>query len=120
MPDFLGQAKVAADGTASISINHNKNGIVWIVEQISTQTGKLSSACTSFILLNDNVVAPSAALTPLGTLGQATTAAGLPYVYLNASDTITVNVQGAVVGDQMTVRAQFQEVLATDPLVRGR
>lgn len=120
MPDFLGQAVVAADGTAVVTVNHNKNGIIWIMEQVSAQTGQVSSAATVFILLNGNVVAPSAALTPLGKLGQAATAAGIPFVYLNASDSITVNVQGAKVGDQLTVRAQYQEVLATDPLVRGR
>jgi hypothetical protein len=120
MPDWLGQAKVDANGNASITMNHNKSGIFWIVEQVSTQTGKVSSACTSWITLNGSLVAPSAALTPIGSSGQGTTAAGLPYVYLSASDQLNINVQGAIAGDQMTIRSQYQEVLATDPLVRGR
>lgn len=126
MPDFLGQSTVAADGTANVKMQHNLNGIFWIVEQISTTTAKVSSACTTWITQNGNLVAPSAALTPIGTpgslgsLGQGTTAAGLPYLYLRASDSIVVYVQGATVGDTMSIRAQYMEVQDTDPLVRGR
>jgi len=121
MPDFLGQTRISAAGTASIDISHQKNGIVWIIEQVTSQTGRISSACTTWITINGgSVVAPSAALTPIGTGGQAATAAGLPYVYLNASDILTVNVQGALAADTLTIRAQYMEVLSTDPLVRGR
>lgn len=120
MPDFLGQAIVAADGTAHVDVTHQKNGIMWIVEQVTSQTGRVSSAATTWITMNGTVVAPSAALTPIGNGGQAATAGGLPYVYLSASDTLSVNVQGASAGDTLTIRAQYQEVLTTDPLVRGR
>lgn len=120
MPDWLGQQLIKSDGTAQVIINHNLNGIYWIVEQVSGQTSKVSSAATIWITLNGNVVAPSAALTPLGMAGQAATAAGLPYVYLTSSDSLLINVQGGLSGDQLTVRAQYMEVLDTDPLVRGR
>jgi hypothetical protein len=120
MPDFLGQSRVAADGTAEVIIHHNKNGLMWIVEQVSAQTSQVASSTTAFILLNGNVVAPSASLTPLGNRGQATTAGGTPYVYLSASDSLSIQVQGAVAGDQLTIRAQYRELLDTDPELRGR
>lgn len=120
MPDFLGQAIVSTNGTASVDVTHQKNGIMWIIEQVTAQTGQVSSAATAWITMNGTVVAPSAALTPIGNGGQAATAGGLPYTYLSASDTLTVNVQGAVARDTLTIRAQYQEVLSTDPLVRGR
>jgi hypothetical protein len=120
MSDWLGQSVVGANGTAVVIMNHNKNGLFWVVEQVSTQTSKVASSTTTWILLNGSVVAPSAALTPLGSQGQAATAAGLPYVYLAASDSLYINVQGAAVGDTLTVRAQYIEVPATDPMVRYR
>jgi hypothetical protein len=120
MAEFLGQDAVGADGTAIVYVTHNLNGITWVVEQVSARTNRVSSSATVFILLNGNVVAPSAALTPLGTLGQATTAGGLPYVYLSATDQMTVHVQGATPGDQLTIRAQYRELLDSDAELRGR
>lgn len=119
MPDWLGQATVASNGTASVDMKHNISAVMWEVQQVSTSTGQISSACTSFIKKNGNLVAPSAALTPLD-VGQGSTAAGLPYVYLTASDTLTMKVQGALAGDTLVVRAQYREFLLGDPEVEGR
>jgi len=118
MPDFLGQTPIVG-GQAIVNVGHNTSGIVWQVEQITAQTNKVSSAATAFIKKNGVTVAPSAALTPLD-VGQATTAGGLPYVYLAASDQLSVQVQGAAAGDVLTVRAQYREFHDTDPGMSGR
>lgn len=119
MPDFLGQSRIAANGTASVLVDHNLAGIIWEVEQITAQIGVVSSAATAFVKKNGVTVAPSAALTPIDT-GMAATAGGLPYVYLNASDILSVQVQGATAGDTLTVRAQYREWHDTDSGMIGR
>lgn len=119
MPDWLGQATVAVAGTATVTLRHNLSGIVWEVQQITTQTSTVAPGATTFIKKNGIVVAPSASLTPVD-VGQAATAAGLPYLYINAADSITIQVQGATPADTMTVRAQYREYHDTDPDMIGR
>lgn len=119
MPDWLGQSTVASNGTSTVNMKHNLNGIVWEVEEVSVRTGQVASATTASIFKNGNLVAPSAALTPLPT-GQGTAAGGLPYEYLTASDELEIQVQGAVSGDTVTVRAQYREFQSNDPAVVGR
>lgn len=117
--DFLIQGMCDANGNGSVRITHDISSLMWEVEQVSVVTGKVSSACTSFIKINGNLVAPSAALTPLD-VGQGATAGGLPYVYLHASDHLDVFVQGAQAGDSITARAQYREFQLTDSEVQGR
>jgi len=119
MPDWLGQANIAATGTATVTLRHNTSGIVWEIQQITTQTNTVAPATTTFIKKNGIVVAPSASLTPVD-VGQAATAGGLPYLYINGADVITIQVQGGASGDTMTVRAQYREFHDTDPDMIGR
>lgn len=119
MPDWLGQATVSSGGTAQVIMEHNLAGIMWEVEEISVRTGRVASATTASIFKNGNLVAPSAALTPLP-VGQGTAAGGLPYEYLTSSDELEIMVQGATAGDVVTVRAQYREFQMNDPAVSGR
>lgn len=119
MPDHLGQTTVALDGTATVTISHQKTGIIWEVEQVAVVTAQVSSSTTASIFLNGNLVAPSAALTPLPT-GQGTAAGGVPYLYLRATDQATIRIQAAIPGDVVQFRAQYREYLDTDPEMEGR
>lgn len=117
--DFLAQGTCDANGKGTVRVTHDVSSLIWEVEQVSVVTGQVSSSCTAFVKVNGNLVAPSAALTPLD-VGQGATAGGLPYVYLHASDHLDVFVQGAKAGDTLTLRAQYREFQLTDPEVQGR
>jgi hypothetical protein len=124
MPDWLGQARVSAAGTATVEIAQNNPAKVWQVEQISISVGTLSTQGNVVIFKNNNLVAPTSALVPqtnaFGQTAIGQTAGGLPYVYLSASDRIQVVVNSATSGDAMTVRAQYVELDSSDGNLRGR
>lgn len=120
--EFLDSQKVAAT-MATTRVKTNNPAVVWIVEQISVAVGPSSNAGNVSIYLNGNMVTPTSALTPIVTstganaIGQ--TAAGLPYLYLHATDELSVTATSVINGDAMTVRMQFREVSSTDPSVQG-
>lgn len=124
MPDWLGQGQVATNGVVSIEIAHNNASVVWEIEQVSSVVGPSSTSGNIAIFKNGNLVAPTSALvpqvTPNGTSGIGQTAAGLPYVYIGASDRLQIVVNGAKSGDLASVRAQYREFPLDDPNVRGR
>jgi VCBS repeat-containing protein len=124
MPDWLGQAKIAATGIATVIMQQNNPAMVWQIEQVSVSVGTVSTQGNVAIFKNDNMVAPTSALVPqTNQYGQVTigqTAAGLPYIYLNASDKLQVVVNSATSGDTMTVRAQYVEMDSSDNKYRGR
>jgi hypothetical protein len=124
MPDWLGQANVAATGLAVVTINQNNASTVWEIEQISVSVGPISTGANVAIFKNGNLVAPTSSLVPqvnsagISSIGQ--TAAGLPYVYVNASDHLDIVVNSATIGDLMSVRAQYREFPKDDPAMSGR
>lgn len=109
--------------TATSRLKTNNPAVVWIVEQISVTVGPVSTSGNVSIFLNGNMVTPTSALTPVITsvgsnaIGQ--TAAGVPYLYLHATDELKVQGTSVTNGDLMTVRIQYREVSSTDPLVQG-
>jgi hypothetical protein len=124
MPDWLGQAKVAVSGIATVIIPNNNTSVVWEIQQVGVTVGPASTGGNVAIFKNNNLVAPTAALAPLvnqfGAIALGQTAAGLPYVYIYSSDTLQIVVSAATAGDSMTVRAQYRELSLVDPDVRGR
>lgn len=124
MPDWLGQAVVDADGIAVVTINQNNASTCWEIEQVSVSVSPGAAGANVAIFKNGNLVAPTSSLVPqinaagISAIGQ--TAAGLPYVYVNASDHLDVVVNSATVGDSMTVRAQYREFPISDPNMSGR
>jgi hypothetical protein len=119
MPDFLGQSVVPSTGIVEVDITHNLSAIIWEVRQISAVTATSGSASgTIAIFKNGNLIAPTAIQVPLHT-GQGITAAGLPYVYIQASDLIQVRGFGMASGDTLTVAAAYREFDADDPKISG-
>lgn len=124
MPDWLGQSTVDANGIGTVLIEQNNPAVVWEIEQVGISVGPQSQTGNVVIWKNNNLVAPTGSLVQQidqynnQTIGN--TAAGLPYAYLNASDTLQIVVNSVVTGDQVTVRAQYREFDSSDPNVRGR
>lgn len=120
--EFLDNVTVASTKATS-RLKTNNPAVVWIVEQVSVSVGPASTAGNVTIYLNGNMVTPTSALTPIvtivGTNAIGQTAAGDPYLYLHATDELTVIGTALTNGDLMTVRAQYREVSSSDPIVGG-
>lgn len=124
MPDFLSSSvTVAANGRGTVTIKQNNPAMVWEVQQITVNVGPASSAGNVGIFKNGQMVTPTSALTPAvsatGVVSISQTAAGLPYVYIQASDELQIVVSSATSGDRITVRAQYREISSDNPLVFG-
>lgn len=124
MPDWLSSSvRVNSSGMATVLLKQNNPSVCWEVQQITINVGPASTAGNVGVFKNGNMVAPTSALTPVVTssgvasIGQ--TAAGLPYIYVQAADELEVVVSSATANDQVSVRAQYREIPLTDPLVRG-
>lgn len=124
MPDWLGQAPVASTGIGTVLLKQNNASVIWEIEQIGVSVGPASTTANVVVYKNGNLVAPTSALVPqvsssgIASLGQ--TAAGLPYVYTNATDELEIVVNSATSGDTVTVRAQYREFPNNDPNMAGR
>lgn len=123
--DWLQSSQIGSTGMATAEITHQNAAVVWEIEQVSVTVGPNSTGGNVAIYKNNNLVAPTSILVPQvspsggqKTIGQ--TAAGLPYVYIQASDKLQIVVSGAASGDNMNVRAQIREYPLSDPAVRGR
>lgn len=114
---------IVASTTATVRVKTNNPAVVWIVEQISVAVGPTSTTGNVTIFLNGNMVTPTSALTPIitatGAAAIGQTAAGLPYLYLHATDELTVVGTSLTNGDLMISRMQYREVASTDPAVQG-
>jgi len=124
MPDWLGQAKAAANGRATVLLTQQNPAVVWEVQQIGCSVGPTSVSGQIVIYKNGNLVAPTSALAPqvnpFGAASIGQTAAGLPYVYVNASDTLQIIASSIISTDTLTVRAQYRELSSSDEEMRGR
>lgn len=120
--EFLDSQKVASN-MATTRLKTNNPAVVWVVEQISVAVGPSSQSGYVTVFLNGNLVTPTAALTPIVTatgqnaIGQ--TAGGLPYLYLHATDELTVVGTSLTNNDQMNTRMQYREVSSMDNEVFG-
>jgi hypothetical protein len=108
---------------AVVRIKQNNPAMVWEIQQVTITVGPNSNNGNVGIFKNGNMVTPTSALTRVvnqtgvSSIGQ--TAAGLPYVYLQASDELQIVISSATSGDQVTTRAQYREIDSSDPIVRG-
>src|SRR5438874_487543 len=120
--EWLNSQKVASTQAKTL-LKTNNPAVVWIVEQISVTVGPSSTAGNVSVFLNGNMVTPTSALTPIVTatganaIGQ--TAAGLPYLYLHATDELSVLATSVTNNDLMTVRMQYREVDSNSSQVQG-
>lgn len=124
MPDWLGQARATSNGRAIVLITQQNPAVIWEVQQIGCSVGPVSVSGNIVIYKNGNLVAPTSALVPQvnisGTASIGQTAAGLPYVYVNASDTLQIIASSIISGDTLTIRAQYRELSSSDEEMRGR
>lgn len=124
MPDWL-SSSVAVDssGMGTVLLKQNNPSVVWEVQQVTVNVGTASTAGNVGIFKNGQMVTPTSALTPAVTSSGirtiSATAAGLPYVYIQASDELEIVVSSATTGDHVTVRAQYREIPSDSNLVFG-
>lgn len=124
MPDWLGQAPIGSTGLGSVLLKQNNASVIWEIQQIGVSVGPTSTTANVVIYKNGNLVAPTSALVPqvnsIGATSLGQTAAGLPYVYTQATDELEIIVSSATAGDTITVRAQYREFPNNDPNMVGR
>lgn len=124
MPDWLSSSiDVGTDGMATVRMRQDNPAMVWEVQQVTVNVGPTSTVGNVGIFKNGQMVTPTSALTPAVTSSGVTTisasAAGLPYIYIQASDELEIVVSSATNGDRVTVRAQYREIPSIDNRVFG-
>lgn len=114
---------VAADGTISIPIVHNGYERVWEIQQITVNYGSPGDSPTCQITLNNEVYSGGAVMLPSqgkgGAGGLAQTFAGLPYLYMEARDKVSVDIGNGSAGTIVTVRVQYRVITYDDDALQG-
>jgi hypothetical protein len=113
-------APVNASGIALVNITMSIHGLAWVVYQIGFALGKLATAPQVAAHVNGQPLAAtvtmqiSAFSSITGQPGYAMESffVGPPYITLEAGDSITCAVTGAVSGDTFTAAAYVNEILS--------
>lgn len=101
MPDFVASARAASNGAATVLIQHNKSGIVWVVSQISVRSDPVRNTASCRVSRNGQQLT-SSALVP-------STAAGQPFYRLNAADALEIAFANLQSGDFAYVTVSYSE-----------
>lgn len=97
----------------SFTIQQTNPSARWAFKQLAVENLNAASGGTTVAMyLNGLLIAPSTFLTPTPK-GIGTVASGLPWIVLQASDQLVVEVQGASTGDQINVQGLYVEVAAS-------
>jgi hypothetical protein len=92
MPELRKSATVPASGTVVISFQHYKTGLQWIISQLSNSTNPFRVGSVLTVDRNGGFITN----TPLAS---GDSAAGPPYLLLNASDSLNFTFTGMTAGD---------------------
>lgn len=103
--DLTQTAKVAADGTASITLAGIPTGVQWTVYQISTETSTPRSGSSVTVRKNGRFITSG----PLA-LG-ALSAQGPPFILVHPGDQLVASWAGMTAGDTCFVTWLYQETL---------
>jgi len=101
--DLTQTAKVAANGTASVTLGPIPSGLQWTVYQISTETSTPRSGSSVTIRKNGRFI--SSGPLPLGSLS----AQGPPFILVNPSDQLVASWAGMTAGDTCFVTWLYQQ-----------
>lgn len=94
----------------SFDITQTNPAVKWVFKQVAVENLNGASASTTVALyLNSVLIAPSAFMTPTPH-GLGVCASGQPYLTLQATDKLTVAVQGATAGDEIEVQGLYTSV----------
>jgi hypothetical protein len=103
MADYVNQARADAAGNATVIIQHNRSGIVWVVSQIGVRSNPSRPAGSVRILRNGQELMTSSVL--------PATAGGYPFYQLTSMDVLAVVFANLTSGDTAIVTASYQESL---------
>lgn len=103
--DLTQSARVAADGTASITLTGIPNGVQWTVYQISTETSTARSGSSVTVRKNGRFI--TSGPLPLGQLS----AQGPPFILVQPRDLLVCLWAGMTLGDTCLVTWLYQETL---------
>lgn len=102
MPELRKSALVPASGTVTISFQHYKTGLQWVVSQIVNSTSPFRVGSVVTVLRNGGYITS----TPLASGDSAT---GPPFLKLDASDSLDFVFSGMTAGDQCTAAIFYTE-----------
>lgn len=103
MPDFATQERANALGIATINVQHNKSGIIWVVSQISVESSPVRPAANVAVTRNGRPMTTTAVV--------PATASGQPFYRLNASDILTLTYRNLTSGDTAIATISYSETL---------
>lgn len=101
MPDYVVSSRAAADGTATVHIQHNKSGIVWVVSQLSVQDVPSSSVGQCTVKRNGQLMTTTSIV--------PATAGGQPFYRLNAGDDLECAFTNLTPSANAIVTASYSE-----------
>lgn len=97
----------------SFTISQTNPAAKWVFKQLAVENQNAASAGTTVAMyLNNVLIAPSSYMSPTPK-GVGTVASGLPWIVLQASDQLLIEVQGAATGDQINVQGLYVEVASS-------
>lgn len=105
--------------TGNIPITHNGYEQVWVVEQITVKYGKPLDYPQVTIVKNGQVFSGAAQFLQ-GSAGLAQTFAGLPYLYMEADDSVSVRIENGTIGALVIVQAQYRIIRYDSDELEGR
>lgn len=104
VPDFSASQRADASGNATVTIQHNRSGIVWVVSQIAVEKSPDTPSAARAIIRRNGRYLTSTSIVPASAQGQ-------PFYALNAPDTLEIEFSNLSVGDTGVVTVSYQETL---------
>lgn len=104
VPDFSASARADASGNATVRIQHNRSGIVWVVSQIAVENTPTTPSAAKAIVRRNGRYLTSTSIVPASAQGQ-------PFYALNAPDVLEIDFSNVPVGDTAIVTLSYQETL---------
>lgn len=109
----------AAHTSVSYQIPFNNGEQVWVIEQIAVQYSNNADSPQVTILKNNNVYSGAAQfLRGNGALAQ--TFSGVPYLYMENDDNVTIRVDNGTAGAVVTGQIQYRIIRYDDSELEGR
>jgi hypothetical protein len=101
VPDFIASARAGSDGTATVTVQQNLAGLVWVVSQISVTSEPLRAAANCTVRRNGQLMTTTSIV--------PATAGGQPFYRLNSGDTLTFEFTNLTANDIARATVSYSE-----------
>jgi len=120
---YVNSGTVDVNGYCSVPIVHNFGERVLEIQQITVNYSTQGDSPTVQIVVNGEVYSGGAVMLPSAGKGQAgglaQTFGGLPYLYMENSDKVEIQVSNGSQGSMVTIHVQFRGLTYNDDALEG-